>query len=586
MKLSELNLTLRDVDLGGIDAESDKRLGDYFVSTPYVRSVYDGKRTLFLGRKGAGKSAVFAQLDRVLKDAALSETIVIRVTPDQYAWSALRSYTEQGILPEQAHTNAWKLTLAIEIAGTLAASTKSFSGDARTGVKTLQQFMRTNFGTLRPDLLSSATSIVRGLQNLNLSAFGFEVGATLEHPEQPVTPAVIGALFSTLGLVASSVPILIALDRLDDSWDGSQASRSLLVGLLKAVKDINDRLDYGLENAQGIRAVTFLRSDIYDALSFDDKDKHRPTEQNIVWTGKELAEMVQRRLPAHVGLRDIFESGNMRGSIEPFNYMVKRTFLRPREVLQFLNECIEVASPEASEIAKSTIRTAESRYSRWKLDDLKQEYSKVFPDFGVLVEVFRQELLRYESLEQLGALLRRKCPQLIERHGERLLMETLLNASVIGVRLGNAGQARYKSEDLELVLPTSGGVYIHQAVARGLNVREPRKPRPEKKAERRAALEAKLFERMMKALPMQDISWYKRDAKPSHVLRAPDFESCCLALSLPLQVKSDTKSLELPHFIAETRLKSDQIAYIWLRDELTRIVEAEGFTVEGFLRGS
>jgi hypothetical protein len=441
MKLSELNLTLRNVDLGGIDAESDKRLGDYFVSTPYVRSVYHGKRTLFLGRKGAGKSAVFKQLDRILTDAALSETLVIRVTPDQYAWSALRSYTEQGIMPEQAHSNAWKLTLAIEIAGALAASPKSFPGDAKTGVKTFQQFMKSNFGTLRPDLLSSATSIVRGLQNLNLSAFGFEVGATLDHPEQPVTPAIIRALFDTLGLVSGSVPILIALDRLDDSWDGSQQSRSLLIGLLKAIKDINDSFDLGLEKNHGIRAVTFLRSDIYDSLSFDDKDKHRPTEQNIVWTGKELAEMVQRRLPPSVGLKEIFEPGNMRGSIEPFNYLVKRTFLRPREVLQFLNECIGVAGPDAAEIAKDAIRTAESRYSRWKLDDLKQEYSKVFPEFNRLVEVFRQELLRYESLEELGALLRRKCPQLIEQYGERTLMETLLNASVIGVRLSNAGQA-------------------------------------------------------------------------------------------------------------------------------------------------
>jgi hypothetical protein len=135
-------------------------------------------------------------------------------------------------------------------------------------------------------------------------------------------------------------------------------------------------------------------------------------------------------------------------------------------------------------------------------------------------------------------------------------------------------------------LPTSGGVYVHQAVAKGLNVREPRKPRPEKAAERRATLEAKLFERMMKALPMQDISWFKRDAKPSHVLRAADFDSCCRALSLPLEAKENITSLELPYSIAEARLASDRREYGSLRADLTRIVEDDGFTVEEFLRGA
>ena len=39
-----------------------------------------------------------------------------------------------------------------------------------------------------------------------------------------------------------------------------------------------------------------------------------------------LREMVNGRLPDKVSVDDLFETGEMRGSIAPFNYIVKRTF--------------------------------------------------------------------------------------------------------------------------------------------------------------------------------------------------------------------------------------------------------------------
>ena len=47
MELDELGLTLSDVDLGRFDAESDYKLAEHFVRTPYVESALAGQRTLF-----------------------------------------------------------------------------------------------------------------------------------------------------------------------------------------------------------------------------------------------------------------------------------------------------------------------------------------------------------------------------------------------------------------------------------------------------------------------------------------------------------------------------------------------------------
>lgn len=47
---------------------------------------------------------------------------------------------------------------------------------------------------------------------------------------------------------------------------------------------------------------------------------------------------------------------------------------------------------------------------------------------------------------------------MVERLGARGALELLFDTSVIGIRLGGAGQTRFKSTDPNLALPTSGTV--------------------------------------------------------------------------------------------------------------------------------
>jgi len=193
-----------------------------------------------------------------------------------------------------------------------------------------------------------------------------------------------------------------------------------------------------------------------------------------VWTPEELATMLTRRLPGGVSADELFEPGEMRGSIAPFNYIVKRTFLRPREVLQFVGLCLQVAGKGATEIKKDDIRRAEERYSTWKVDDLRQEYSKVVPHIARLLECLRQGFHRYDAIEDLSALIAVKEPALVEELGPRRILEILFEASVIGIRPRNSGSPRFRSEDSNLSLPSSGAVYVHQGLYRGLNIREAR----------------------------------------------------------------------------------------------------------------
>jgi hypothetical protein len=588
-RLSDVGLKVGDVDLGSIDAESDYKLEEYFVTTPYVQTALTGRRRLFLGYKGSGKSALFSQLPRLLHADGYE---VVSITPDQYAWAALKEYRELGIQPEQAHTNAWKLTLAVEVAARLASMDRSWTGESEAAVQSLRAFLTENYGTVQPGLRETATSILKGLRQFNLSAFGFGVGWEHVPPEQALTPTVAAALFEALTDAVAEQGVVVALDRLDDSWDGSDEARSLLVGLLKATKELNDRHGKA-KPGQGLRVLAFLRTDIYDTLRFDDKDKHRPTEEHIRWRPDELKDMLQRRLPSQVTVDELFEPGDMRGSIAPFNYIVKRTFLRPREVLQFVNECIRVAGRKAVEVTKDNVRTAEERYSRWKVDDLKQEFSKVFPDYSELLECLRQELHRYDSIDQMRALIEAKAPDLVKKHGMRVLLEILLESSVMGVRIGDAGSARFKSEDSDLVLPIAGAVYVHQSVYRGLKIRETRKHAEEPTSEpegssRQDRITIELYGMMMSALPIQDLTFLNTKPTPPDVFRNETFDQCAASLAVDFVIDvsgATTKTLARPNVISPGRLVSDQLQYRRLRAEMLQVLITNSIGVAEYEAG-
>jgi hypothetical protein len=589
MNLGECGLTIEDLKVGGIDAESDRHLSEHFLTTLHVESAFQGRRTQFLGRKGSGKSALFTQLPRLAQEMGHSEFEVVKITPDQYAWNALTNYVEQGILPDQAHTNAWKLTIAIEAAGTLVSLDREWEGDAKSAIDTLKRFLQENFGELRPGVTKAANAVLRGLTSFNLSAFGFGVGMSRENFDpRPMTPAIVAAVFEVISRAASQRGLLIELDRLDDSWNGEDASISLMIGLLKAAKDINDSYCRDLPMI-GIRVLVFLRSDIYDVLEFDDKDKHRALEEHISWTPEELKEMFQCRLPEHVSVDELFSPGEMRGSISPFSYIVKRTFLRPREVLQYFEAMLSVSDKTKSQFSKDDVRAAEDRYSSWKVDDLKQEYRRVFPEFDSLLECLRQGGHRYESINQLQAMFEAKVPELVRERSARTLVDVLFETSVIGVRLSDQGATRFKCEDPDLALPASGAVYVHQSLYRGLSIRETRATSPIDATDTvQDQATIALLGLMMPVTAIQDLTFLQLNPSPIDVFRNPSFMECAKALGIDLIIEDEaprTSTILRPNFIHKSRYIYDSQSYVDLRSKMMAVLESYGITVHDYEKG-
>src|SRR5687768_13247247 len=92
-----------------------------------------------------------------------------------------------------ANTNAWKFTIAIEVAGSfVTVPNELLSSDAARAARTrLAEFITQNYGNTPPTLISTAARLLKGIKSFNLEAFGFGVRLERENNEQPLTPLVI-----------------------------------------------------------------------------------------------------------------------------------------------------------------------------------------------------------------------------------------------------------------------------------------------------------------------------------------------------------------------------------------------------------
>lgn len=151
--------------------------------------------------------------------------------------------------------------------------------------------------------------------------------------------------------------------------------------------------------------IIFLRDDIYNSLKFEDKNKLTQSAATFIeWDipgSNTLKDLIERRLTEvlkeneeeTIKWADVFdESQLMTGKQSKYNYITDRTFLRPRDIIQFCNEIIEShkLNPEKEELINNKdINEAKAQYSKYFLDELDDEIHKHIPEYENVLEVIK-----------------------------------------------------------------------------------------------------------------------------------------------------------------------------------------------------
>ncbi|WP_433436305.1 P-loop ATPase, Sll1717 family [Nonomuraea sp. CA-141351] len=473
---------LKDLRIGALAAESDEELFAYFVVTPDAETIVRERIGLVLGRKGSGKTALFRQGEELLQQFGLGHVSVIRLNMDDHAWGAFKDFKELGLSTEHAATVSWQLALLLQLAVALSGSQQhGWSAAARDDVKVLREFIRDNFGEIRPSLAKSSKMIGQ-ISALKVGAFGTALEAQWrnENTARELVPGLVDTISQHLKGPLHESAWLFMLDQLDESWDGTADKKQLLVGLVKAVKRINDDFGWRGDPIQGARAVAFLRTDIYEALSFDDKDKLRDTVKEISWSFEELSKMLESRL--RLPASSIFESKatTHKGRIAKgsLSHLVNRTFMRPRDLLQFF-QAIRSDHPSEERITKRMVEKTEPRYSRDKVDDLRQEYRRGAPWIDAALDALKQGSNKFESRAAVEERLatRIDSDSLKEwRISVDDLIDWLTEISVLGAapRQVRRQKIRFRCEGDNVSIEGDSTVWVHPALFLGLSLTEPR----------------------------------------------------------------------------------------------------------------
>ncbi|WP_289024411.1 hypothetical protein [uncultured Salegentibacter sp.] len=203
---------------------------------------------------------------------------------------------------------------------------------------------------------------------------------------------------------------LIQFDQLDDNYTLYIDNRKFfeaLISLFKVIYALNSTIDSYSSKA---KIIGYLRSDIFYQFSSHDPDSAKfdyhtyhinwAITNKADWANPPLLQLINARIENSVEELDgkssffyifnrnfikLYENGKL---IEPFRYIIHRTFHRPRDLVQF---CIKVK--EQAEVMNKldyeTFKAAEKEYSSWLIDELKNEISPVIPATDTLFTFLR-----------------------------------------------------------------------------------------------------------------------------------------------------------------------------------------------------
>ncbi len=144
-------------------------------------------------------------------------------------------------------------------------------------------------------------------------------------------------------------------------------------------------------------STVFVRRDVFDLLINETPDRGKESYANLDWSDVELIKelLVKRFRHKAIELEGTFEeiwsqlfNPHISGE-SSFSYILSRTFLRPRDILNFVRKSVQVAvSRNHLRVEPEDVNTAEQDFSEDMLNELRYEMRDIFPELPNLLLTF------------------------------------------------------------------------------------------------------------------------------------------------------------------------------------------------------
>lgn len=425
----QLATELKALQLGEpiAENEAEQLVEGYFVETASYREAYDGKHTIFVGRKGSGKTATFLKLAAELdKDA---RNLVCVIKPAAYELEGLvellTRYKERdakGYVLE----SLWKYLIYTEIANAAAEIIQSRpSGQFSADEDALLRLLDRDDASMRQDFSVRLERCVQDLLDRSLEAKQGEVEQFRVAISETLHAGTLRELRTLLQRVLGNRQrVAILIDNLDKAWDKQAQVGSLsefLLGLLGVANRIPQELKVDGSRRKPVRVsvALFLRSDIFYKVMETAREPDKINHTRLTWQDPQLLlRVIEERFQAAHGddtsperLWERYFTRTVKGSPTK-EYLTRQIIARPRDLVVFVKAAIATAvNRRHASVEEGDVLEAEKQYSLYALESILVENGVVARSLSDIIYEFvgATAIMSYEEVRR--CVVRARVPE-------------------------------------------------------------------------------------------------------------------------------------------------------------------------------
>jgi hypothetical protein len=377
---------------------------EYFVPTAAYSEATKAQHSIFVGRKGTGKTATLLKAADHLQADPRNHVCVIK--PVDYELEGLigilqhqMTISEKGFLVE----SFWKALIYTELAKSVyekILNRPSYTGRTQ-GEENLVEFVDGNQELILPEFSMRLENLVARLAPIK------ESDSTSQDMKARISEQVHRLVLNRLkDLLIDSLEkmayVSILVDNLDKSWTpraNVQLVSELLFGLLSVSFRIADdfRKSSLGKRRLDVAMTIFIRSDIYAAVLSYAREPDKLPVRRIEWNDPELLVRVieERILKADPGLIDAAEIWTRYfvdtvHDVPTPQFLVESVFPRPRDLIYLVRASLQNAVNRGhAKIEEKDIESGIEKYSGFVFDSLMAEGTPQFRELQqFMVELF------------------------------------------------------------------------------------------------------------------------------------------------------------------------------------------------------
>lgn len=385
---------LAELRLGDSVAENEfPTLYEYYLRTDQFHRASRGEVNLVVGRKGAGKTALFSQVRDSKR--ANKDNIVVDLKPEGYQLIRLKEdvldYLAEGAKTHLI-TALFEYVFYLEICYKILEKDASrhlrdntlyqsyvelqkqyYSGDVSEGdfserlvgvAQTLINTFKTKYGQEETNQRLTATQITELLYKHNIREIKAKLSDYLKFKNST----------------------WLLFDNLDKGWSSHGLSQNdilILRGLIDAARKIQHQMQ---REKHDFYSLVFVRNDVYQLLVETSADYGKESRVTLDWTDSDLLrEVIRRRLISNFETGDItFEKmwneiciSHYKGE-DTSQFLIDHSLMRPRNLIKLIGHCRGYAvSMGRTKIEESDIEKGLKAYSLDLVTEADQELTDI-----------------------------------------------------------------------------------------------------------------------------------------------------------------------------------------------------------------